>query len=93
MLTKRNHVRSALDIAVVAPVGLVVIVSCAVAGCQSRSASGPPGSATTHVARSIDACSMLSPQDVSALLGTTVPGKSTGKQPDMGGCSWENPTT
>ncbi|OBH97622.1 hypothetical protein [Mycobacterium scrofulaceum] len=94
MVTKGNHVLSALDIAVAIPVGLAVIVSCAVAGCQSRSVSGPAGSATTtHVARPIDACSMLSPQDISTLLETTVPGKSTGKQPDMGGCSWENPTT
>ena len=44
-------------------------------------------------AKPIDACSMLSPQDISGVLGVTVQGKSTGKDPQMGDCSWENPTT
>jgi hypothetical protein len=35
---------------------------------------------------------MLSPQDISKLLGVTVQGKSTGKDPQMGDCSWENPS-
>jgi hypothetical protein len=41
----------------------------------------------------MDVCSMVSPQDISALLGTAVPGKPTGKDPRMGGCSWDNPST
>jgi hypothetical protein len=78
-----------------------VALGCAVAGCQSHastasgqqsgSASAAPGASKT--AKPIDACSMLSPQDISAILGVTVAGKSTGKDPQMGGCSWDNPTT
>ncbi|MGD1238881.1 hypothetical protein [Mycobacterium seoulense] len=80
---------------------LVTALSCTVAGCQSHAntASGPqsgsasaaPSARTT--AKPIDACSMLSPQDISGLLGVTVQGKSTGKDPQMGDCSWENPST
>lgn len=74
-------------------VGAVLASSYVVAGCHSQ--SGPTGAAPakTHAATPIDACSMLSPQDISALLGTAVPGKSTNKDPEMGNCSWENPTT
>ncbi|MDR3664501.1 MAG: hypothetical protein P4L86_29640 [Mycobacterium sp.] len=36
---------------------------------------------------------MVSPQDISALLGVTVHGKSTGTEADMGDCTWENPAT
>jgi hypothetical protein len=77
-----------------------VALSCAVAGCQSHastasdqqsgSASAAPGASKT--AKPIDACSMLSPQDISGVLGVTVQGKSTGKNPQMGDCSWENPS-
>lgn len=78
-------------------VGAAAVLSCVVAGCQSHGASqsGPTSAApgAAHAANPIDACSMLSPQDISALLGITVPGKSTNKDPQMGDCSWENPTT
>jgi hypothetical protein len=36
---------------------------------------------------------MLSGQDISALLGVTVQGKSTNTDPEMGGCTWDNPST
>lgn len=75
--------------------GAVVALSCAVVGCQSN--SGPtgssPGPSTTHTATAIDACSMLSPQDISAVLGVAVPGQSTNTDPEMGNCRWENPAT
>jgi hypothetical protein len=78
----------------------VAALGCAVAGCQSHSAtqpatqSAPAGSASTapQSAKRIDACAMLSPQDISGVLGVTVQGKSTGKTPQMGDCSWENPS-
>jgi hypothetical protein len=77
-----------------------VALCCAVAGCQSR--TGPsstrpaPGSQASGAAQTvnpIDACSMLSSQDISALLGVAVQGKSTNKDPEMGDCAWENPST
>lgn len=74
-------------------VGAAVALSCVVAGCQSQSGPTSASSSTTHTATAIDACSMLSPQDISAVLGVTVAGKSTNKDPEMGNCSWENPTT
>jgi hypothetical protein len=72
------------------------------AGCQSH--SGPsgtsggagPGSQTSgaaHTVNPIDACSMLSPQDISALLEVVVQGKSANKDPEMADCAWENPST
>ncbi len=78
-------------------VGAAIMLGCAVAGChqQDASRSGPTsaGAGATHAGKRIDACSMVSPQDISTLLGTPVPGKSTGQASDMGDCSWQNPTT
>lgn len=78
-----------------------VALCCAVAGCQSRTGSSStsagagaaPGSGAAQTASPIDACSMLSPQDISALLGVAVQGKSTNKDPEMASCAWENPST
>ena len=74
----------------------VMALGCAVAGCQShaanQSAPAGSGSAAPQSAQRIDACAMLSPQDISGVLGVTVQGKSTGKNPQMGDCSWENPS-
>ena len=79
-----------------------VALCCATAGCQSQNgpsttAGGPvPASSGPDAANSVkpmDVCSMLSPHDISALLGTAVPGKPAGKDPRMGGCSWDNPST
>jgi len=97
---RRRHIdRSALT----ARRRLVVaaaLVCCAAAGCQSHGGSststgaGPaPVAQPAHTAKPIDVCSMLSSQDISALLGMTVQGKPTGKDPEMGDCAWENPST
>jgi hypothetical protein len=79
---------------------VVMALGTAVAGCQSHQSqpaapSAPAGGASTTApsAQRIDACTMLSPQDISGVLGVTVQGKSTGKTPQMGDCSWENPST
>ncbi len=79
---------------------VVMALGCAVTGCQSQqsppagqSAPAAGGSTTAQSAQRIDACAMLSPQDISGVLGVTVQGKSTGKTPKMGDCSWENPST
>lgn len=55
-----------------------------------QSPAAAPGSA--QPAKRIDACSMISPQDISSLLGTSVAGVSTGTEPDMGDCTWTNPS-
>jgi hypothetical protein len=70
-------------------------------GCGSESrpnssdaagADRPPAApADTPGAASIDACALLSPEDVSALLGVAVAGESTSADPAAPGCLWENP--
>ncbi|MHA7666152.1 hypothetical protein [Mycolicibacterium sp. HS_4_1] len=75
--------------------GLVTVVAlcCAVVGCHSRE-DAPAGARTGAPAvNRIDACSMVSSQDVAGLLGATVQGKSTGRSSDMGSCIWENAVT
>jgi hypothetical protein len=79
------------------PVVLFAALCCAVAACGSNSSDGktaqsPAASAQSSAAAApIDACSLLSADDISALLGTTVQGKSTATRLDMAGCKWENP--
>ena len=77
-----------------------VALGCAVAGCQSQSeathpSQSPASGATPSPAAAagrIDACSMLSAQDISPILGVTVPGRAgDGKQSNRGSCTWENP--
>jgi hypothetical protein len=81
---------------------ITAVALCCAAGCQSH--SGPSGtsggaspgsqaSGAAHTANSIDACSMLSPQDISVLLEVVVQGKSANKDPEMADCTWENPST
>lgn len=77
-------------------IGVGVVLSCSVAGCHSQSSSNNangPSSPETPAAKPINACSMVSPQDVSSLLGVSVPGQSTGTDPQMGNCAWQNSTT
>jgi hypothetical protein len=76
---------------------------CGIAGCGSKeessteNTSAPRGSqgttASAAVENAIDACSLLSVDDVSTLLGTSVEGKPTGTDPSLAGCIWENPTS
>ena len=41
----------------------------------------------------LDACSMLSSEDIAPLIGKPVEGKSTSTDPDAPACVWENPDT
>jgi hypothetical protein len=85
------------------PVIAVAVPLClAVAGCHSATdaaataPSAPSSSSTSSTSASaarIDACSMVSPQEISHLLGVTVPGVSTGTTPDHGDCTWTNAAT
>jgi hypothetical protein len=80
------------------PVVLFAALCCAVAACGSQSSNGKgnetpgaSGSRTSATAAPIDACALLSADDISALLGTTVQGKSTSTNPEIAACKWENP--
>ena len=85
------------------PALMVAAVCCAVAGCgigsgsDSGTASSAPGSvAASEVsdsATAIDACALLAAEEISALLGGAVEGRSTTTDPELPGCIWENPTS
>lgn len=86
------------------PVALfgIAAVCCLASACGSsgnpvtaNSPGGPQSAVTTpqHGGKRIDACSMLSPQDISPLLGVAVAGVSTGKDPDQADCTWTNTAT
>jgi hypothetical protein len=83
---------------------ITAVALCCAAGCQSHSgpssisggagpAPGSQASGAAHTANPIDACSMVSPQDISALLEASVQGTSANKDPEMADCTWENPST
>jgi len=70
----------------------------AVAGCGSSrdtetAEAGGPAPATSSAAAPavIDACALLSEQDISALLGVAIEGRSTSADPELPACLWENP--
>jgi hypothetical protein len=79
-----------------------VALCCTVSGCASSApVSTPSGSVSSPSAATaapqgrsrVDACSMVSPQEISSLLGVSVAGVSTGKDPGRGDCSWTNAST
>lgn len=85
---------------------LSAAMCCWVAACGPRgdagggndAAGGPanpgnPSSPATASSASIDACALISAEDITKLLGTSVPGKSTSTNPEVPACSWENPET
>jgi hypothetical protein len=86
-----------------APALMFAAACCTCAGCgtgsgsDSATASNAPGtvaaSAASDSAVAIDACALLTAEDISALLGVTVEGKSTSTDPELPGCIWENPTS
>ena len=88
---------------ILAPAVMAAAACCTVAGCGAGSGSdgAPASSAPESVATSdvsdsaaaIDACSLLSAEDISALLGVAIDGKSTTTDPELPGCIWEHPTS
>jgi hypothetical protein len=70
----------------------------AVAGCggsDNKTPAAPSESAQSSAApaaAAIDACKLISADDITKLLGTPIEGKATGTDPDMPGCIWENPS-
>jgi hypothetical protein len=71
---------------------------CAVASCgssaeESQSSVAHSLAPSSVSASAIDACSLLSADDVAALLNTTVEGQPTGGGLAPSDCTWQNPTT
>jgi hypothetical protein len=67
-------------------------------GSAGATAGNPPAgsvaeSDASDSAVAIDACALLAAEDISALLGGAVEGKSTTTDPELPGCIWENPTS
>ncbi|WP_068279834.1 hypothetical protein [Aldersonia kunmingensis] len=63
------------------------------ASALEQAASGTTGATAGSAEADIDACALLSDEDVAPLIGTTVPGQSTSTDPELPGCTWENPET
>jgi hypothetical protein len=79
-----------------------VALCCAVSGCASSAPVSTPGGSVSSPSAAaaapqsgsrVDACSMVSPQEISSLLGVSVAGVSTVKDPGRGDCSWTNAST
>jgi hypothetical protein len=82
----------------------ITMLCCGLAACASESGSGSGVVAAESTASSVtaagdggatavDACSLLSAQEVATFIDATVEGKSTSNNPAAPGCSWENPDT
>jgi hypothetical protein len=76
---------------------LVVTAALALAGCGSdkpaasgsdTQSSGPPPAGTP-----VDACALVSPEDIAKLLGKPIDGRQIGGGPDAPACTWENRDT
>lgn len=81
---------------VLAFAGLALVL--AVAGCGSSDdkppASDPSAEASAApAAAGIDACKLVSPDDIAKLLGKPVDGRPLGTDPEMPACTWENRDT
>lgn len=85
-------------------VSTVVLAGCGVlmlasAGCGSDDSSDSTdkpstGGATSQAdSKPIDACALLSPDDIAPVIGQRVDGRSASTDPSAPVCIWENPTT
>src|ERR1700712_2095694 len=93
-----THGPRSLDVAGFAAIAACTAILGAVVGCGSSDTGGGTSLGAAHSSASsiaaageesdapIDVCALLSPTDVSALLGTTVDGS-----PSDSACVWENP--
>lgn len=67
----------------------------ALAGCGDKEPKAaeptPQSSAAQATGSAIDACTLISADDIAKLLGKPIDGKATGTDPEMPGCIWENP--
>lgn len=67
----------------------------AFAGCGDKEPAAaeqaPQSSAAPAAGSAIDACKLISADDIAKLLSQPIDGKATGTDPEMPGCIWENP--
>ena len=79
----------------------VLAAALALAGCGDKktptSAESPQSSAASAAAppagNAIDACRLISAEDIAKLLGSPIAGKPIGAAPEMPACTWENRDT
>jgi hypothetical protein len=81
-----------------ATVAVVVLTTAvALAGCgksdDKSPASGSSQSSAAPAAAGIDACKLISAEDITKLLGKPIDGKPLGADPEMPACTWENRDT
>jgi hypothetical protein len=73
------------------------IASCSAGGGSNATTDGStlatPNSPGPATSKALDACALVSTDDVNSLLGVSVAGRSTTTDPDMPGCIWENTTS
>ena len=82
----------------IASATVVLAAAFALAGCAGSDkgstgtgAESPESAESGTPAAAIDACTLVSAEDIEKLLGTPIEGRPTGNRPDMPGCIWENP--
>jgi hypothetical protein len=81
-----------------ATVALVVLATAvALAGCGKSDDKSPASessqSSAAPSAAGIDACKLISADDITKLLGKPIDGKPLGADPEMPACTWENRDT
>ena len=77
-------------------VGVVLAAVAALAGCGDEKTPASEESAQSSAAVTgggIDACKLLSGDDIAKLLGSPIEGKPLGADPEMPACTWENRDT
>ncbi len=77
---------------------VLLTTALALAGCGSSDDKSPASgqssqSSTEPAAAGINACSLISADDIAKLLGKPIEGKPFGEGPDILACTWENRDT
>lgn len=75
---------------------VVLAAAAALAGCgdeKTPATDQSPQSSAATAAVGIDACELISADDIAKLLGSPIEGKQLGNDPEMPACTWENRDT
>src|SRR5512141_1665518 len=77
---------------------IVLTAALALAGCGNPDDKSPASgqssqSSAAPAASGIDACKLISGDDIAKLLGKPIEGKPIGAGPDIPACTWENRDT
>ncbi len=88
------RIRRGVAAAILALSAGVACVACGSGDGSGESASSGSAAPTGGApAGSIDACALVSAEEIASLMGTPTVGEATGDNPEMPGCIWENPDT